>query len=312
MMRCLLLTLITFTFMTTQAQEVDELPDIDTLWDYSAPAKTAERFLAILPKAEEVGDSVYLGQLITQIGRTYSLQGQFDEAHQWLDKLDAWDLDDYPLVHTRYFLERGRTYNSAGKPEEARVAFQKAWYIATKQRLDYYAVDAAHMQAIAADPEYQIGWAESAIKMAELSEDPKTRNWLGSLYNNLGWTFMDLEQYNKALEMFTRGLEWRVANSTNEQGIFIAKWAVARAHRALKQYDKALEIQQALEAEIVSKGLDPDGYVYEELGELYLATGKKNMAASYFDLAYSLLSQDRWLVKNEPERLARLKELSGN
>lgn len=309
-MRNVLFNLFLLLAMNGQAQTTDTLPNFDNLWNYSDPAGTAVVFKEILPKAEEANNPVYLGQLITQIGRTYSLQGNFEEAHSWLSKLEKWDLNKYPLVQCRYFLELGRAYNSAGDKGKARVAFQKAWYIASNKGFDYHAVDAAHMQAIAAEPEMQANWAEAAISFAELSKDKDARGWLGPLYNNLGWTYMDLKEYPKALESFQKGLDYRLANSTNEQGIFIARWAVARAHRALKNYKKALEIQQALEKEILTKSLDPDGYVYEELAELYLETGQKDLAKSYFGLAYNLLSQDKWLMDNEPDRMSRMRTLA--
>ena len=53
-----------------------------------------------------------------------------------------------------------------------------------------------------------------------------------------------------------------------------------------------------------------DGYVSEELGELYLAQGKTQEAAGHFAEAHRLLSQDAWLVDNEAERLARILKLS--
>ena len=52
----------------------------------------------------------------------------------------------------------------------------------------------------------------------------------------------------------------------------------------------------------------PDGYVLEELAELYLLKQDSD-AADYFARAHRCLCKDDWFAKNEPERLARVKNL---
>lgn len=51
-------------------------------------------------------------------------------------------------------------------------------------------------------------------------------------------------------------------------------------------------------------------YVYEELAELYYVKKEIEISKPYFGKAYDLLSKDPWLVKNEPKRIERLKQLS--
>ena len=84
---------------------------------------------------------------------------------------------------------------------------------------------------------------------------------------------------------------------------------MAKGLRALGRVDEALSIQQALH-HVYEVEENPDGYVYEELAECLLLLNQKNEAASYFRLAYDLLSQDEWLMKHEADRLARLRSLS--
>ncbi|MFM8370637.1 MAG: hypothetical protein ACKOBD_17965, partial [Chloroflexota bacterium] len=66
--------------------------------------------------------------------------------------------------------------------------------------------------------------------------------------------------------------------------------------------------QLALKAEFDSIG-GSDGYVDEEIGECLLALNRVDEAKPYFTKAYELLSQDEWLMANEPERMKRMKEL---
>lgn len=307
-MKFILSLVIVALTMTTQAQN-NSLPDIDTLWNFSDPAATEQKFRDVMLIPEAKADSTYYGQLITQLTRTYSLRGLFKEGHDILNELTEWELDNYPVVEVRYFLERGRLHNSAGEKDKAIEMFRNAWDSAVGSLLEYYAVDAAHMLAIASPLDEQIIWAQEAIKVAEVSEDTKTRNWLGPLYNNLGWTYADKGDYNEALELFQKGLDFREKYGTNQQGIRIAKWTVAHMYRKLERYDEALDMQLKLEEEIRTNNLPADGYVFEELGELYLVKVDTTNATRYFAKAYEELSKDKWLSEHQPDRIARLKEL---
>ena len=61
--------------------------------------------------------------------------------------------------------------------------------------------------------------------------------------------------------------------------------------------------------EIKENKLSKDGYVFEELAELYLLKGNKELAKINFKMAYEELSKDGWINANQPERLTRLKKL---
>jgi len=145
-----------------------------------------------------------------------------------------------------------------------------------------------------------------ALAIAEKSDDQKARDWLGSLYNNMGWTFHDSGKLDDALEMFSKALDVREKKGDGTN-IRVAKWNVARTYRSMKRLDEALKIQTNLEKEYEKTG-KPSGYVFEELAELNLLAGKSEMAKKYFALAYAELSKDEWLKANEAKRLERLKE----
>jgi tetratricopeptide (TPR) repeat protein len=145
--------------------------------------------------------------------------------------------------------------------------------------------------------------------MAEKTTDDRAHKWLGPLYNNTGWTYFDLKQYDKAMDLFEKSLAWR-QEQKDEEGTFIAQWTIARTLRETGEIEKALELQQSLEKARNEKGLDPDGYVFEEIAECLLALNQGNEAKPYFHRAYDILSKDQWLVANEPKRLERMKALS--
>jgi tetratricopeptide (TPR) repeat protein len=291
-----------------QSARPDSLPDFFALWDFDHPESTEAAFRAILPAARAASDIDYLAQLLTQIARTEGLQRRFADAHRTLDETEALLPRASATARVRYLLERGRAFNSSGHKDTARPLFDSAWDLARNERIDVLAVDAAHMIAIVCGPDSAIVWNEKAIAYAAQSQDPKARNWLASLENNLGWAYQDKGDYAKALELFRKALAGR-----QEQGrpgeIRIARWCIARCLRSLGRFDEALSAQEALRQEITASAAEPDGYVFEEIGECLLALGRLPEARPNFAKAYELLSQDPGMREDEAPRLARLKDM---
>jgi len=285
------------------------LPDFDAKWDYNDPTGSEAAFRALLPRAEAAGDADYHAQLLTQIARAQGLQRKFDEANTTLDQVEPMLGDDTPVANVRHLLERGRVLSSSGKRDQSVTWFEQAWDAAKDDAaLEFYAVDAAHMLGIVSPADEALRWNEVAIAAAERAADPRARRWLGPLYNNTGWTYHDKDEYERALALFEKARDWNEAHG-NTQTIRIADWTVARCYRSLKSYDEALVIQRDLEKQWEADG-QPDGYVFEEIGELLLAKGDEQAARSYFGKAYEVLSKDAWLQANEGERLERLEKLS--
>src|SRR5262245_52421710 len=153
-------------------QPSEETLDIDSFWEYADPALSEERFRAALGSA--TGDRHL--ELVTQIARTYSLRGRFDEAHALLDEVERQLAEAGQRPHIRYLLERGRTFNSSGKQEQARLLFAAAWEQAQAAGEEGLAVDAAHMLAItySGTPD-AIAWNQRGLDIARSSTDHKAR-----------------------------------------------------------------------------------------------------------------------------------------
>jgi uncharacterized protein (DUF885 family) len=267
------------TWIRRMEEQTSELPDFREMWNF---------------------------QLDTQIARTYSLTGEFDDAHKVLDTLEPKLETAEPVVTVRYLLERGRTFNSAKRKDEARPLFHRAWDVARRGSMDGLAVDAAHMMGIVEPKESSIAWNTRALAYAEASEDPAAQRWLGSLYNNIGWTYHDAGEYQRALSFFEAGLQWRSKQDAVAPKR-IAAWSVARAYRSLKRYDDALKLQLDLEKQWDADA-KPDGFVYEELAELYLVKGDEATARTYFAKAHPLLAAMGWIDDKRMKRIARLAE----
>ncbi|MFP6805629.1 MAG: tetratricopeptide repeat protein [Pseudomonadales bacterium] len=291
-----------------QVHADDKIGDLLDLWNYGDPAASELLFISLIDEAKASDNSEYLPILITQLARTHSLRSKFTMAHQQLDQAKSLIESVKSRAWIFLLLERGRAYNSEGSKRKAKEYFEEAFRGAEILRDDYLAIDAAHMVAIAESLKNQMKWNVIALGIAETSSSPRARKWLGSLYNNMGWTYFDQGQYVKALSLFESAVVFREAQD-DQRRTRIAKWAVARTYRAMDRFDESMSIQEGLLAETEGQGAPADAYVVEELAELYHLKNDV-LAPDYFAKAYRLLAKDEWFVENEPERLARLKSMS--
>lgn len=259
--------------------------DVSSLWTYSDPALSEQRFEAALAGAST--DDAFV--LRTQIARTWGIRGDFERARSILAPLQA----QLPVVSAeakvRYALELGRTYASTTHPpelltgenrERARALYLQAFETAKAAQLDDLAIDALHMMVIVdSDPADQLAWNLKALAYMEQSSQPEARKWEGSLRNNVGYAFRLLGRLDEALAQFQLSLAAH-ERAGRPRNIRIAHWMVARTLRDMKRYDEAIAIQRRLEREWADAG-EPDPYVFEELEQLYRATGDAAQADAY-------------------------------
>jgi len=161
--------------------------DFDARWNFGQPDST-EAIFRTYSRGAVGGDVDYLAQLLTQIARTQGLQRQFAAAHATSTRSSRCS-----ATRSRW---RGcatsracRTFNSSKHPDKARPLFLDAWERSRAIGADFYAVDAAHMIAIVEPPDSALAWNQRALAVAEASSSSRAKKWLGSLYNNLGWTY---------------------------------------------------------------------------------------------------------------------------
>lgn len=287
--------------MVQATSNPSDLPDIDSLWNYSDNAGSEARFREVLPRAEASGNDAYLAELLTQLGRAEARRGGFDAATTTLDRAEKLIQPPMQRARVRLLLERGRVLNSSGNPVGALPFFKDAFDLAKAAKLNRLAVDAIHMIAIAdRDPKAQIEWN---LKGVALAEELNERGWLYALYNNLGEAYASDKDFENALATFQKLVALDLEKG-KEPDLYAQK-DVAKMLRLLKRYDEALAMLNAIAAKLP----EPDGYIEEELAECLLATGHEAEAKPHFSRAYELQGKDEWVVKNEGERLARLKKL---
>jgi tetratricopeptide (TPR) repeat protein len=229
---------------------------LDT-WDFGDPAASAERFR----------DAAVV--LRTQEARAVGLSGDFEAAGRVLDELEP--VGDH--ARARVAIERGRVLNSTGDPSGAAPCFAEAHRLATEAGAGGLAIDALHMQAIAASatdgPAAARTIDERALAEVEASDDPQVRRWLGSILNNLGWDLHDSGEPDRALAVFRRAVEVRAAAGDHRAWV-VARWCVGRTLRTLGRYDEALALMEELATDPVGA---EDDYVAEEIAASREALG---------------------------------------
>lgn len=178
-------------------------------------------------------------EVLTQLARVEGLRDRFDEGDTLLDEADAL-APESPIVRVRIDLERGRLRRSGGDPAAAVPLFERAYTAANAIGDEFLAVDSAHMVAIAAtDFAARRAWAERGIVIAEASTDPAVGYWLGSLFNNLGWDWLDEGDYETALSWFEHALAAREGRPDEPERIAHAREAVTEARRLLAQANES-------------------------------------------------------------------------
>ena len=279
--------------------------DIDALWDFELPAVSETRFREAL-KTESGDDAL---ELETQIARTFSLRREFARAHALLDAVQKKISDKTrAAVRVRYLLERGRTYRSARELTRARPLFLEAWQIADREKLTLLAIDAAHMMGIIESADEAQRWNERAMTVAMSSNLPRAIRWRGSLANNMGHTERERGNLDAAMKHFQASLTAFSLTRSDSQ-IRIAKWQIGNVLRLQKRYDEALTMQLNIETEADAAG-EPDGYVFEEIAEIYQVSNEPEKAKAYFAKAVAVLAKDASFAENEAARLERMRRLA--
>jgi tetratricopeptide (TPR) repeat protein len=288
----------------------NELPAVDSGWNYQDASASEANFRALIAQARDAEQQAYVAEAMTQLARSIGLQRRFDEAHAVLDEVETLLADDMSRARVRLALERGRVINSSGDPAGSIPYFESALSLAEASGYEYLAVDAAHMLGIVSEPDDAIRWNETAMRMAEAASDQRVRRWLGPLYNNLAWTYNDIGKHEEALALFERDLALRESQGQTFEAS-IALWSKAKTLRFLGRVDEALAIQESLVDHPERQGNPAEGYTHEEIGECLLLLGREAEAKAHFAIAYERLGNDPWLEANEPDRLARLRVLGG-
>ncbi len=262
------------------ARPVQAAVELDALWDFARPALSEQRFRDALRQHQ--GDDALL--LRTQIVRALGLQGRFDAALQELDAIEPLLAGAGATPRVQTWLERGRVLRSSGQADQSGPWFQRAFELADRERLEFLAVDALHMQALVqATPEAQIMVNRRVVDRARQAQDPRARRWEAVALNNIGSALNQAGRHTEALEVL-RQAQAAYERAGRAHNVRVARWMVAHTLRLVGRLDEALAMQRALEVDWAAAG-DSDPYVFDELATLHAARGDADRATYYRALA---------------------------
>ena len=233
------------------------MPDrLRPLWDFDDLDSSERRFHAQL---EQETSDAGRSEVLTQLARIQALRGDFDGCARLLDEAEPLGRAD-PVANVRLELERGRMFRSSGDLEAAYPLFVSAFSRALEADDRYLAGDAAHMCAIATDDrELQEKWTQRGL-------DGGASYWAGPLLNNLGWSYFEDGDYERALELFHGSLEARKRDPENAAGVAWAQYAIGQTLRMLGRAPEAVPL-----LEQAAKTLPDDEEMQAELAAVRTA-----------------------------------------
>jgi len=242
--------------------------------------------------AEEEGRRSTRIEALAQVARSYSITGDGEKGESWLNQAAALAQESEPLGWSRYRLVLGVYQREAGQREAATQTFIELYEYCLAHDLHERAVNAAHMVAIAADLETQVVWGKKGIAAAEAGGHEE---WLGPLWNNLGWTYDDLGRYEDSLQALITAREYHYRGGSDHAKL-VADWSVGHAHRVVGEAgiahewltDVHLRATQRYERDRSPDTAEWVGHAARELAELAVAGGKTEEA---YDLMREALSR---------------------
>jgi tetratricopeptide (TPR) repeat protein len=235
------------------------MPDrLRPLWDFDDLDGSERRFREQLGREPTAAGRA---EVLTQLARVEGLRGDFEACNRLLDEAEPLAGSD-PTANVRLELERGRMYRSSGDVEAAYPLFRSSFRRASEAGHRYLAGDAAHMCAIATDDrKLQEEWTRRGI-------DEGDPYWAGPLLNNLGWSYFEDGDHERALELFQGSLEARERDPENTGAIAWAQYAIGQTLRLLGRAGEAVPLlEQAAET------LPQDEEIQTELAAVRGASG---------------------------------------
>ena len=177
-----------------------------------------------------------LVEALAMAARGHLIRDQGEEGLPYLQRAAKHASEAQPGGWSRYLGVKGRFEWKVEKDKpKATKTFEAMYAYCLQHELWSRAVDAAHMVAITGTHDQQVAWG---LKGIEAAEKGGMEGWLGPLWNNLGNTYDELKQYEKALEAFqkARHYHWK---GPGEHRKLVADWAVGMAYRKCGKYAEA-------------------------------------------------------------------------
>lgn len=298
----------------TPDSPVNLLQNADQLFQSRNYKKARLLYLQILesPRNETDIDQETRLEAMAQLARTYLILDEKEHGRNWLTRTaELVNPDNYPKAWARYLGVLGRFQWKDSNLATATATFKTMYDFCNKNKLYDHAVDAAHMIAITAPQNEQITWAKRGIEAAQKGN---MTNWLGPLYNNLGWSYDEMGKHKQALDALQNARKYHYQNK-NELPKLIADYSIAVQYRKLSNINKALKWltpAQEWADKLYNQNPTQDhaewvGHTHSELAEIALLQNNINQAKKQFAIALEKLKEAK-MPDWDPDAFNELKQ----
>jgi len=294
----------------------ERLEQADESFNARLYEEAGTKYEKIAEEAIAAGDTSAFVEACSMRARTHLIAGRVEEGRRWLEQAGARaDVTD-PPAWSRFLGVRGRfEWQADSDPQKAGETFREMFtYCRTREQWER-AVDAAHMVALTGSPEERFEWARRGIAVADSGG---LGGWLGPLWNNLGWDYIDAGRYEQALDALERAREYHYQHGDSLSKL-IADYSVAHAKMKLGLLaDAKLMLREVFDtAERMHEKGSPNGIEWMgmsrwDLGEIAYAEGERAVAIDLMTKALDELEQagmPDWAPEDWAERKARLEEI---
>jgi tetratricopeptide (TPR) repeat protein len=261
----------------TAASAAELLREADAIFGQRKHAEALPLYRAAAERGASEKDRAVEVQALAQVARCFSLKKELAEGRTWLARAEKAASPDEPHGWSRLLGVRGIFEREEGDKAKAKATFVEMYEYCRARKLERRAVDAIHHIAIVVPLEEQPAWALKGIEAATTTGDEA---WLAVLWNNLGATYEDLKQPEKALDAYLKARELHHRTGGPVQKL-AADWAVGHTYRlcgkqaeARPRLEKTLAEAEALYAKEKGDWLEWVGWCRKDLGETLIAQGE--------------------------------------
>lgn len=291
---------------TNRADEY--LAEADSAFNKDQYLAARRLYQRALTEAKTIRDNSGETEALAMIARTYLTMNESDSAFSWLQQAEKIANDLEPKGWSRFQAVKGRYLWQKNQLDEATRMFKDLYDYCVKNNLAERAIDAAHMVAITGSPQEQVEWGKKGIAQAEAGH---IERWLGPLWNNLGATYEDMNQYDSALAAYQKAREYHYKYGTPRNKV-IADYAVGHILVKLGRYSEAGDWLKPVLAQCEeSQDHEFIGLTCRDLGDIGYASGNYDEALELYVRAKALLEEvdmDEWDPKGFRDLLDRIDE----
>jgi hypothetical protein len=275
-----MIALLSLMLAVQLANSCESLPSSDQadarlaeLFDYDQPVQSEASLRVLADTALACGNRDLAAASLAQAARAQGVQNKLVEAQATLAK--AASLSTAARTAVKIQVEQGRIARRERKTEQARAYLTRAFERARLERLDALAADAAHMLALLEPDNSYLIWTTRGLAIAEGSQDPVARRWVGNLAYNAGTRLSESGDHQAAALMFARSLAARRVEIDQEL-VAAAELALSVELARLGRLDEA----EAIQGRLLREGSSNPEFKAEVQTQLDLTSKLKQAAAA--------------------------------